>query len=318
MFQPLLVAFNDPEGWDALMGAIKETPFSEVATLRGRTFNLVVPGATDAYELAVEPENAFKVERFGIKQFQVTIIDPEALVIRKLIVKYQPIGWRLKSRQVIDPSFTGKGNCSYNITFSQNGVGELDLPKYDVDYDITCELSNKEAILSIKREGRGYAITRVRNSSAEAKVRLRIKEKAGGDDFLTDWVTIPTCGTAEAVQTPTYTPAPPASPLSASPPLPNPADLLDVTIASVSHCEDATGKLCATLHVTVSNKGSRTVKCNQIWFYMKDGDKIIASNSTWVSLDGGGSTSFDMDLKAPYQPQVTWGYSHKKTDCFYR
>lgn len=310
---PSLVFANDPKGWTELKQTIEKTPFSDVSKLLGKTFELEVEGATKDYEFTVQPESAFKVERLESNKFRVTIINAEALVKRDLIVEYYPIGWNLKKIDPFKPVITGEANCLYNVVFSQTGVGELDLSKFDVDYDVTYELSNPEAISSVTRAGKGYDIIRTASSTAESKIRLRIKKKVGDFNLQTDWIIIPICksGNTQTQTTTPYTPVP-------TEPITPAKDLLDLKISGISFCEESTGLYCSTLIITATNKGNSRVKCNKVWFYMKYDNKVVASDWAWVDLLVGQTHTFQVVLKAPYKPQNKWTYNIEKTDCYYK
>jgi len=303
---------NDPKGWTALKQTIQNTRFDQVSNLLNRSFDLEVEGATKDYEFTVQPENAFKVELLELNKFRVTIINPEALVIREAIVEYYPIGWNLKKIDLFDIILTGEASCLYNVVFSQSGVGELDLSKLNADYDVTYELSNSESIFSVTRAGKGYDIVRIAKSTVESKIRLRIKKKNGDSNLQTEWITIPLCKTDNNQIPPTI-----STPIPIEPTKPA-KDLLDVKISVESICEDATGQYCSTLQITATNKGTNRVKCNKVWFYMKYDNNVVASVSQWIDLLVGQTHTFQVVLKAPYKPQNKWSYEIEKTDCFYK
>jgi len=313
LFTSFFTAANDPEGWSALRETIEKTSFSEVSKLRDRTFDLVVPGGTNELQFGIEPENAFKVDRLAADKYRVTIINPQALVKTGLIVTYHPIGWWLKKKVPFKPNITGEASCLYEVVFSQSGVGELDLSKFDADYDVTYEISNSAAISSIKRHGKGYAIMRVPNASGETKIRLRIKKKSGDEDLQTAWINIPACKTESVVVT---TP-PIKTPPIITEPENTPFDVLVLKTEGISFCEEPSGLYCSTLTIRATNTSSKTVRCNTIWFYMKDGNKTIASNSQWVELNAGKSTVFEVVLKSTYRPEK-FTFTNVKTDCFYK
>lgn len=308
-----LVFANDPKGWVELKQTIEKTPFSEVSKLLNKTFDLEVDGATNDYEFTVQPESAFKVERLESNKFRVTIINAEALVKRDLIVEYYPIGWNLSKIDPFKPVITGEANCLYNVVFSQTGVGELDLSKFDIDYDVTYELSNPDAVSSVSRAGKGYDIIRTASSTAESKIRLKIKKKVGDFNLQTDWISIPLCksGSSQIPTTTIYTLIPTEPTIPAK-------DLLDLKISGISFCEESTGLYCSTLTITATNTGNSRVKCNKVLFYMKYDNKIVASDSQWIDLLVGQTHTFQVVLKAPYKPQNQWTYDIEKTDCFYK
>ncbi len=311
-FHSSLVFANDPKGWTGLKQTIQNTPFDQVSNLLNRSFDLEVEGATTDYEFTVQPKTAFKVERLESNKFRVTIIDPEALVIREAIVKYNPIGWNLKKIDPFDITLIGKANCLYNVIFSQPGVGELDLSKLDVDYNVTYELSNPESIFSVTRAGKGFDIIRIAKSTEESKIRLIIKKKIGDSNLQTDWITIPLCksdNTQIPPNIPTIIPIEPTKPA---------IDLLKLKITGISFCEESTGLYCSTLTITATNTGNSRVKCNKVWFYMKYDNKVVASDSQWIDLLVGQTHTFQVVLKAPYKPQNQWTYDIEKTDCFYK
>ncbi|SFE67363.1 hypothetical protein SAMN05518672_10931 [Chitinophaga sp. CF118] len=316
MLQAAVVSWNDPQGWAILKETIQKTPFSEVSKLRDRTFDMIVPGATNEYAFEVQPEKAFKVERLGPDKFRVIIINPEELVKRDLIVEYLPIGWQLNKIDSFKVLIVGKPNCRYNVRFSQWGVGELDLSKFDTStYSVTYDLSNPQAILSIVRDGPGYTIERVPNSSVETQMRLRIKKKSGVQDLQTDWIAIPACKAVDSIERS----APPQVPPQQDPLREvNAMEFMVVKTKAISFCDDASGRFCTTLQVTVTNTGSKTIRCNQIWFYMKYQGNIVARAVHWVQLESGTSTSFQVSLIAASKPQDKWEYVHEKMDCFYK
>lgn len=302
---------NDPKGWATLKQTIEKTPFSEVSKLLNRTFDLEVEGATKDYVFTVQPESAFTIERIESNKFRVTIISAEALVKRDLIVEYHPIGWSLKKEDPFKPIITGEASCLYNVVFSQAGVGELDLSKFDGDYDVTYELSAPETVSSVSRAGKGYDIVRTASSISESEIRLRIKKKIGDFNLQTDWIKIPLCksGNTQTPTTSTPTPVDPEIPAK---------DFLDIKISGISFCQESTGLYCSTLAITATNKGNSRVKCNKVWFYMKYDNQVLASDWVWVDLLVGQTHTFDIVLKAAYKPQNRWTYNIEKTDCFYK
>jgi hypothetical protein len=312
-FTSSLVLAQDPKGWTNLKQTIEKTPFSEVSILLNRTFDLEVEGATQDYEFTIQPETAFKVERITSNKFRVTIINAEALVKRDLIVVYNSIGWNLKKIDSFIPNITGEANCSYNVIFSQPGVADLDLSKFGDDYDITYELSNPESISSVKREGKGYDIIRNSKSSAESKIRLRIKKKNGDFNLQTDWITIPLCKSNNTQISPPVT-----IPIPTEPSTPPAKDQLSIKISHITFCENTTGEFCSTLDITATNIGNSNVKCNEVWFYMKYNNNIVAKDSTWIDLIAGQTTTFQIVLKAPNKPENKWTYQIEKRDCFYK
>ena len=301
---------DDPIGWKLLKETIEKTKFSDISKLKDRTFDLEVPGGTDEYELSLEPKEAFKVERLSASKFRATIVNPKALIKEGLIVEYHPIGWNLRKKDAFKPQITGEANCLYNVIFSQPGVGDLDLSKFDNEYDVTYELSNPSSVSSITRQGRGYDIVRAANSSAESKIRLHIKKKIGDFSLQTDWISIPACGGTQLPPKET-TPDTPAEPEE------SPKDLLDVKIDAISFCDD-NGQYCTTLDVIAKNIGSRRVRCNEIWFNMKYEGDIIASQSHWVDLNPGSSVRFQVILKSAFRPASKWTYNIRKTDCSFK
>lgn len=310
-FHSSLVLANDPKGWTALKQTIESTPFSKVSKLLNRTFDLEVEGATMDYEFTVQPESAFKVLRLESNKFRVTIINAEALVKRDLIVEYYPIGWNLKKVDLFKPVITGEASCLYNVVFSQPGVGELDLSKFDLDYNVTYELSNPESVSSVTRAGKGYDIVRTASSTSESKIRLKIQKKMGESNLQTDWITIPLCKSGNTQPTTSTSPTPiePTKPAK---------ELLSLKITGISFCEESTGLYCSTLTITAINTGSSRVKCNKVWFNMKYDGKVVASDWAWVDLLVGQTHTFQVVLKAPYKPQNQWTYDIEKTDCFYK
>ncbi|MBE9603146.1 hypothetical protein [Pedobacter sp. MC2016-24] len=317
LFISFFSGWNDPEGWSALKEAIEKTKLSEVSKLQGRTFDLVIPGGTIEYVFSVAPENAFKLERLGPDKFRLTITNPQALIKTGGFVNYHPIEWSLKNKNTFSPEIEGKATCLYEVIFSQVGVGELDLSKYEANYDITYEISNQTAISEIKRQGKGYSIMRVPNATGETKMRLRIKAKSGDENLQTGWINIPNCITD------TPTPNPPTITQPLPPQVINPpeiyaaADALVLKTEGISFCEESTGIYCATLTVKATNTSNRTARCNNIAFHMYDGNRSIASTIKWVELNPGQNTIFEVVLKSTYRPQ-TFTFRTFKTECIYR
>ncbi|MDQ0968989.1 hypothetical protein QFZ20_004392 [Flavobacterium sp. W4I14] len=313
MFFSIDVFANDPEGWKALKDAIEKTAFNDVSKLQGRTFDLVIPGGTNEYQLGVEPENAFRVERLAPDKFRLTVISPQALVKQGPLLSYHPIGWSLKKKDPFTISIEGAATCSYEVVFRQTGAGELDLSKFEADYDITYEISNQSAISSISRQGKGYLIMRVPNAQGETKMRLRMKKKSGDEDLMTGWIVIPACKTGEVP----LVPKPQDIPVTPSV-APEPASgMITLKTEGISFCQESTGLYCSTLTVKATNIGSRTVRCNSIWFHMIDGDTVIGKTQRWVELNAGQSTIFEVVIKSTYRP-ASFSFDWVKTDCFYK
>ena len=312
-FHRSLVFADDPKGWTVLKQTIENTLFSDVTNLLNRTFDLEVEGATKDYEFTVQPESVFKVERLQVNKFRVTIIKPEALINRDLIVEYYPIGWNLKRLDHFKPVITGEANCLYNVVFSQSGGGELDLSKFDVDYDVTYELSNPESVSSVKRAGKGYDIVRTVKTFTESKIRLKIKKKVGDFNLQTDWILIPVCN---GKSTPISVVANPPTTVYVTDE--NPKDMLELKIDGISFCEESTGLFCSTLQIKATNKSQKRLRCNTVWFYMKYEGQIVIRESQWIELDGGQKYNFQVVLKAPYKPANKWTYEINKTECAFK
>ncbi|HEY9285918.1 MAG TPA: hypothetical protein VIP46_20885 [Pyrinomonadaceae bacterium] len=308
--------------------AIGSTAFNDVETLRDRTFNLVVPGATMEDALSVTPADAFKVEHASPDTFRVTIVNPSALVDTPApnIQQYHPFKWKLilGGETRLKPAIEGLASCHYYIRFRQTGGGEIDLTKYDDSYEVTWDLSNRAAIESVAREGSGLAVTRPAGSTDEARIRLRIK-KTGTIDLSTDWIPIQLCQSPRAVHTPTPaptptntpTPTPRPRPTPEEDPEPAPRDCFLIKDVSIEKCTDECGTFQITRTVVVTNTCKSRVRCNDMkWYLLDAGDRMVATAVHWVDLYGGDSTRFAVILKSPVD-LPKFDLDQHKGSCFY-
>lgn len=311
-----------PQGWSTLKKTIENTPFTQIATLRGQTFDLKIEDGANEL-LTLRPAAAFQVERDpgDTNRFHVTIINPDALVKEGALLHYLPIGWSLESDDTFEPQITGLSSCLYHVIFSQTGGEVLDLSRLSADYDVSYELSSSDPDFSVVRSGEGYDIHRPSNSNAEARIRLLLTRKDNtGHSIKTEWVNIPLCKEDSV-------PAPQEA-ASAVPPLsPTPAyqsatvqarDALTVKIGNRSYCRGDTGLYCTTLTVLATNTSAQSIKCNSILFAMIHEGEVHDAKTYSVEVSPGETFVFKVVLESPQEPRGMWEYEYKKEGCYYQ
>lgn len=321
---PFLSAFSDfadPEGFQALVESIKSTKFTEVSSLRGKRFEIRVPEAKLGDELQISPVEAFATEQVDKTTFRVTILEPDVLVVdRGFSQEYKIIGWKLilKGVGLIPVGAGGQATCRYELTFKQTGGNNIDLAKVGPEYNLSWDLSNETGIGAVTREGSVLVVIRTGNSSNDARIRLRIEEKSGPYELLSDWVAIPSCQVSRG--TPEPEPRPIPNPIPIPDPEPNPDSCFQKVFIDSSICDVACQGTVWKAGYRIQNVCKRRVRCNNIVWTVTDinANRILGVRGEyWVDLNAGSTTTAWYEMNLPYKPSK-WGFDWNLSDCFYR
>ena len=304
-----VVAGAEPEGWQALVEALRATPLNDVESLRGRTFDLVVSDARPTDLLTVRPEAAFRVDRVSRETFRVTVVETDSLIQEGLLRRYRPIEWQLVQGgpAMFDVGIEGRVSCRYFAEFKQKNADVIDLSKMGSAYNVTWEVDNTAAIRSVTPEGIGLAILRRPDVNGEARIRLRLKAKTGPEDISSDWVAIPRCNLGSSQQPPVIIADPPQQPA---------IDNIVIEVESISTCDDC-GTFFVTVNVKATNIGNRFVRCEGMtWSLVSNGTVLHRLDDYWVGLNPGGTTTYSVELQTTPRP-AQYSVQNTRGNCFY-
>jgi hypothetical protein len=189
------------------------------------------------------------------------------------------------------------------VQFKQKGGVDLHLDTIATEYTVSWELSDSTTQGWIAREGSGLAIRRPPGSVA-LDIRLHLSHKTNAEVIRSDWVKVPTCQV-------------PSAPVIVSLPDPPAVDVMRLNTAITGACDLNCGGFRVMVEGYFENVGTRTVRCEQIRWFLTYGQTTAANTGDhWVQLNPGQKTTLKASLTASYK-SFPFGVSSRKGQCWY-